>query len=208
MSVRNMTGVAMPIKIDGKAYQTSTQLSIGMRGEIEAHILSQRPDFMEQVSASLKHFPEKYHQSIIAEGVRRMAMANYITNEEFDSYLRTQEGSAYLFWLLVRDKQPEVDSLEAAIGIITKAKIDLEELQQKLDRAAGLGELKNSGGPDEMDQVDGPEAASHEIDLTDGPHSETTEIPLNICGTSGSSGRESSAGSRAGATGTSPPSTG
>lgn len=156
MSVRNMVGAALPITIDGVTYQTATQLRFDMRGEIEARIVSLRPDFMEEIGKSLKHFPREYHKEIIAEAVKRSAMANFVTNEEFDAYLNTEEGAAYLLWVMIREKQPEIDSLEKALAIAKK--IDVLELQRKLDRAAGLSELKNSDGPAATSQAAGPVA--------------------------------------------------
>jgi hypothetical protein len=79
--LRNMAGIGLPIVIDGVTYQTSMQLSMGMRGEIEAKIISQRPDFMDQISKSLPKFPAKYHKDIIAEAVKRSAMAAYVSND-------------------------------------------------------------------------------------------------------------------------------
>lgn len=151
-----MVGAALPITINGTTYQTSSQLRFDMRGEIEARIVSLRPDFMEEIGKSLKHFPKEYHKEIIAEAVKRAAMANFVTNEEFDAYLNTEEGAAYLLWVMIREKQPEIDSLEKALAIAKK--IDLLDLQRKLDRAAGLSELKNSDGPAAESQAAGPGA--------------------------------------------------
>lgn len=139
--IHRIAGVGQPITIDGVEYRTSSQITLGWRAEIEAYILSRRPSFMKTVADSLKDVPKEYHDKILAEAVRRQAMASTVFDEEVECFLNTLEGVAFFFWLAVRENHPEIKSAADALAIVSK--IELSDAADKLAEATGLHNVKN-----------------------------------------------------------------
>lgn len=141
--LHHISGAESAITIAGRTFRAAP-LTLGMRAEIEAHLVARRVDVLDEVLRRLETTPSRHHELLLDAAFRRVERRRTATAEEVAEFLGTFEGAAFVFWLLVRDRHPEVDSPDAAAAICRQA--PLAQLQARLDLATGEGELKNSVG--------------------------------------------------------------
>lgn len=141
--LHHIAGAESAITIAGRTFRAAP-LTLGMRAEIEAHLVARRGDVLDEALRRLETAPPRQQELLLDAAFRRLERRRTATAEEVAEFLGTFEGAAFVFWLLVRDRQPDVDSPDAAAAICRNA--PLAEWQARFDLASGEGELKNSVG--------------------------------------------------------------
>lgn len=128
------TNVAIPtpsvIKHDGRTY---TLTPIGAVGDLTEHAAYLRQQYIERKKKDVVGLPEQLAYRLLSDA---FAYSDKIkpVSEEYQSESATVEGSAFLFWICIRKKHPEV-TLEKATEIMMAS---FTELQQKtMDAAFG-----------------------------------------------------------------------
>lgn len=142
--LRRVAGAGSPITLAGRTFRTSP-LTLGMRAEIEAHLVARRANLLVKVAEQLDAVPAKHHDALWDAAMRQTQRHAVAGDAEVAEYLHTFEGACFLLWLLVRERHAEVDCLDKAMELARE--VPLWELQAGLDRAAGMADLKNSAGP-------------------------------------------------------------
>lgn len=142
--LRRVAGAGSPITLAGRTFRTSP-LTLGMRAEIEAHLVARRANLLVKVAEQLDAVPARHHDALWDAAMRQTQRQAVAGDAEVAEYLHTFEGACFLLWLLVRGEHPEIDCLDKAIELARP--VPLWELQAGLDRASGTADLKNSAGP-------------------------------------------------------------
>jgi hypothetical protein len=180
--LHHIAGAESAIAIAGKTYRAAP-LTLGMRAEIEAQVVARRADVLDEVLRRLETAPARHHEALLDAALRRLERRRTATAEEVAEFLATFDGAAFVFWLLVRDRHPEIDSPAAATAVCRQA--PLGQLQARLDLATGEGELKNSagraeaairpaGGAKTTEPSPGPSFTAASCDGTAGPPTKST----------------------------------
>ncbi len=136
------------ITLKGVSYRTSP-MTVGMWGEIEAHIGSGRATAtIESIASALPRIPKQYHAAWIEAAAARAEKSRQVSSLDVTEFLRSYDGAAFLLWALLRKHNPQFKSHEDVKALIDDT--PLVEIQAKLDAASGMNDLKKSAGPGEQ----------------------------------------------------------
>lgn len=179
--LRRLAGIVPSIELNGKSYRVRPH-TLGHRAEIEGYIVGQRGNIMEEIALRLDSIPVKHHDKILDAVMRRVEQKCIASQQEVIDFLSTFEGGAYLFWLAVRDEQPEINSHQAAMEIVRG--VPLKEISEKLFHYLGGRDVGNlSGSPEagETSQTEsktgfhGQSSTNDSPPNTDGSQSKSTD---------------------------------
>jgi hypothetical protein len=118
-SVHEWTGAPVEVTIAGNNYRLSP-LRIRHLGEMERHLLSQRPDPLDQILPRLPELSESAQRVLLERAYDELLRGPRIPWPELHHWMQTPEGKIYQFWLAARDHQPEL-TLELAEELICQA---------------------------------------------------------------------------------------
>ncbi len=145
-----VAGAGGCVRIGGREYRLAP-LTLGHFAELKAHLVAQRKNPLAALGAALDQIDSKYHADLMRLALREACSARGATADEIDNYLQCFDGTAHLFWLMAREHQPQLDSLNAARAVLAEyGESRLLELQGLLDQATGFlsdtASLGNSSG--------------------------------------------------------------
>lgn len=147
-----MAGAPTELTICGKVYKASP-LTLEAHAEIEAHIVSTRPDPIELAAKSLdrpgmNRLSSESRRLLMEAAVRQAARdARGASPQEIGEFLGSIDGVAFLLWLMMREHHKEIDSPVASKKLIYDFGTEnLQTLMSKIDRASGMADLGNSPG--------------------------------------------------------------
>ena len=134
------------IDIDGQKYKLRP-LTLGLYAEMESYIVAQRGDPLGEAAKACERVPEKYHAAIWDAAMRQAVQGRTVTAEEAATFENSIRGLAWKLWKCLERDQPDVDSVDAALAILTKlGPARLEEINYKVQLASGEADLGKSSG--------------------------------------------------------------
>lgn len=164
-----MFGVPGELTLAGHVYRLNPKVA-RKYGQIEAKILSLRPDpikMMKRAYDEFNGFPE-VQESIIRQGMEQARKARFVTAEETRDYLYTPDGTIFLIYICAVDfdaslteEQVRTDYLDevdrravdySALGLAmqvaaSRAQAEVMEMcHEVIDRISGEDALGNSTG--------------------------------------------------------------
>lgn len=138
------------IAIGEKTYKMRP-LTVGAYAELEAYIVSKRPDPLALASQAAAKAPASQHDAIWRAAMDRAMALRTVTPEEAQAFEDSMDGLAWKFWQCIRQDHPEVDSIQAAKELIISAGDErLREIAVATELASGEADLGNSTGPAEV----------------------------------------------------------
>jgi hypothetical protein len=111
-TLATVTAAESVVAIGGRSYRLAP-LTVRDYGELEARLVSQRPDPLEQAADALSKFPPEQQETVLREALARADAASRVSADALHAYCRTRDGLSYVLWLMLRRSQPEL-TLEAA----------------------------------------------------------------------------------------------
>ncbi len=111
-TLATVTAAESVVAIGGRSYRLAP-LTVRDYGELEARLVSQRPDPVQRAADALSSFPPEQQETVLREALARADADSRVSADELHAYCRTRDGLSYVFWLMLRRSQPEL-TLEAA----------------------------------------------------------------------------------------------
>ncbi len=134
------------ITILGKPY-TMRPLTIGVYADMEAFIISRRPDPLAIASEAVKRLPAAQHESIWRAAMNQAVAARTVTAEEASAFENSVDGLAWKVWQCLKQDHPEIDSMDAARQLLIAAgESHFEQIARATEIASGEADLKKSSG--------------------------------------------------------------
>lgn len=128
---------------------TIRPLKVGVYAEMEAYIVSLRDDPLALAAAAVEKLAPVHHQAIWDAAMRQAANQRTVTAQQATDFENSIQGIAWKFWKCLEADHPEINSVDAAIKLLTKAgKNRLEEVMKAIELGSGEHDLKNSSGQD------------------------------------------------------------
>ena len=150
---KNITGSPATVTIGGKEYRL-TPWTPEVIGEVEEYVVSLRPNPIVKTkeAAGAKGadgkplFTPEEQQYMIGEAIKQTAMMNHsASQEEVALFMQSYNGTCFLFWVMAREHQPEINSRETARKTLDSlSKQEMDQLEVDMTRASGMEELGNS----------------------------------------------------------------
>lgn len=126
-----------PIKLGGTTYFMTPPKRPDME-EFESWIREHRRSPLDIAKANLDGLTESQQAVLLREALaRESAIPNAISEAEYAAAGDTREGAAMLFWLMIRNRHPEV-KLDDIEGIVESATD--EEFRKLLDEREKMSE--------------------------------------------------------------------
>lgn len=127
-------------------------LTLDDLGLIEQHLLSMRvapEDVLERLAARVKN--PLILELMVNATMREIKKGyNKVTNHELAEYVDTPEGTMHTFWLCLRKKNPQFDTLEKAKAAYEKLTAQEQaDFVRRRNLASGTDAMGNSTGPTE-----------------------------------------------------------
>ena len=165
------------ITIDEKTY-TMRPFTVGMYAEMEAYIVSKRPDPLTVASEAVSKLPSNQHDAIWKAAMNQAVNARTVTAEEATVFENSVEGLSWKVWQSLKCDHPEIDSPIKARELLVKAGEEkFEEIALAVEIASGEADLKKSTGQADQAEVDPAGQSSIEISQKpmDGDQSKLTD---------------------------------
>ena len=139
-----ITAAAWCQAIDGKQYWFEP-LTLRDWGLIEQRITQRRPHPLEEAKTQLDGMAEADKRTLLEEALRRATAVSRASSDEVTQYLSTCEGAAFMFWLSIRKRHPEITEERATELLNRFGAENLRGLQSRIDGCAGIpaGTAKN-----------------------------------------------------------------
>ncbi len=127
------------LKLGGKEWQVNARLARHY-GEAVQYILAKRPDPHEEFRKSAHLYADD--PALLALMVKATveqattAARNMVTQAEIDMFFDTSEGTAFSFWMAIRQKSPDGEwtpTLEEVMGMLTDEADKLAEAMTELE---------------------------------------------------------------------------
>ena len=148
--LHNLVAAPSEITLAGVTLRLS-KLTLAMHGQIEAHLLAAKPDPVAMVVASLDKLPsssrERYGPKLIEAAVKQATKQQSVSPADVSEFLNSFAGTCYLLWMMCREHHPEYDTSAKLEALVSR--VELSDIQRKLDQASGMVAVKNSDGPAE-----------------------------------------------------------
>jgi hypothetical protein len=158
---------AAPIEetIGGRKLRINPQVA-EMRGEVEQHILSLRPNPLQVARDNVELFAGSpaLQSELMRLAMQEACRIKSVARFELAEWLATVEGTVYILWLQSKDcnqPSPTLDEIGELYDAEVQLAIDaaeggnakevagdvLERIQEKMNKPSGEDELGNSTGP-------------------------------------------------------------
>lgn len=162
--INRVAGADTPWQVGDQTYYiAATVNSPATWAEVCEHIKTQRDSPLDLLAAKIDQFNEQQQAVLLNSALAQEAKRNEDpTSEEFDHFLNTLDGAAFLLWIGLRDRHPEFEGPADVMSLIEGR---LLEAQQKIDQAGGFSELGKPASQAE------PEATTATANGTLGPES-------------------------------------
>ncbi len=153
--INRVTGAGTHWQVGDKTYYISATVnSPAAWAEVCEHIKTRRDSPLDLLADKLDRFTEKQQEILLRSALEQEAKRNVDpTSDELDQFLNTLDGAAYLLWIGLRDRHPELEKPADVMGLIEGR---LVEAQQKLDQAGGFSDLGKPPGQAEAATVETP----------------------------------------------------
>lgn len=127
--------VAAPwsLTIDGRDYWLSP-LRLTDWGLIEARLVAQRRDPLEVAARALDGLPPEAHRPLVEAALKAAAAPRAASLDEVLAFTASAEGLALVFWLSLRQRQPQIDQAQAAALLDRLGAEELARLAERIDR--------------------------------------------------------------------------
>ena len=130
------------INIDGKSY-TLRPLRAASYGEMEAYIVSRRPDPIEELSKAIESIPEKLHANAWKGATEAAMNRRHVSVEDAAAFENSIRGIAWKFSQCLRQDHPEYEDVEKAIELLAELGPErLQEIETQIEVASGRADLK------------------------------------------------------------------
>lgn len=147
------------IEIGGKTY-TIRPLKVGVYAEMESYIASQRGDPLAEAAEACERVPEKHHQAIWDAAMRQAVERRTVSAQEAAEFENSIRGLGWKLWKCLEQDHPEINGVDAAIELITKAGTEhLERIARSVELGSGEADLGKSSGQPPKDPVTGTKEA-------------------------------------------------
>ena len=134
------------LDIDGGKYKLRP-LTLGLYAEMESYIVAQRGDPLAEAARACDRVPEKYHMAIWDAAMRQAVQGRTVTAEEAATFENSIRGLAWKLWKCLERDHPEIDSVDAALKLLTRLGPQrIEEVDRKVKLASGEADLGKSSG--------------------------------------------------------------
>ena len=134
------------IDISGKTY-TLRPLKVGVYAEMESYIVAQRGDPLAEAARACESLPEQHHQAIWDAAMRQAVKGRTVTAQEAAEFENSIRGLAWKLWKCLEQDHPEIDSVDAAIDLLTQAGTEhLERIARTVELGSGEADLGKSSG--------------------------------------------------------------
>jgi len=141
------------VLIAGKEYKIRP-LTLGVYAQMEAFIVSQRPDPLVIASESIKKLPVTQHDAVWRAAMNQALSARTVTTEQATDFENSVDGLAWKLWQCLKENHPEIDGIESAKQLLIQAGQDhFELLARSVEIGSGEADLGKSSG-----QVEAQEA--------------------------------------------------
>lgn len=128
-------------------------LRVGHLLEIERRVIAERRDPLEALVASWNHFDESQRRELLRTVYEQLLRPPAVELAELVAWMNSPLGTAFAFWLVARDAQPEL-AWEACRELVLAAPVStLERIQQALAPELWEQELGNSSGQTRLDEA-------------------------------------------------------
>lgn len=168
-------GSGVPIRFNGEMLiiPAMTYRDIGT---IEQYLLSGRPSPIESAKQVMLGLGEmldaETREKLIERAYQDGKKMNTVSEDEFNTFLNSRQGTAFIIWVLLDKQYPKRFKLEDIQEVIMQmVKADFEALKRAQEQAAGMDDLGNSTGP--VPTVAGPEQSQLGVN-TSGPSAKPT----------------------------------
>lgn len=139
--------------INGKEY-TLRPITIGIYSEMEAFIVSRKPDPLAVASEAVKRLPSSQHDAVWKAAMSQAVNNRTVTADETSAFENSVDGLAWKVWQCVKHDHPEIKSLQDAKALLIEAGEEhFEELARAAEIASGEADLKKSSGQEEKAPV-------------------------------------------------------
>lgn len=145
-------GAGSSITVKGRTYKLRA-LTLEDFGEVEQHILSQRPDPFAPLHRDLEGLPEAVVNRLVDNAYREARKSNKVTGTELTDFLNTVDGIKFSIWLCLRGCGYGVETLEDAERLLTDMIEEasdpseaIADFKRRRDMASGIDEAGNSTG--------------------------------------------------------------
>jgi hypothetical protein len=163
--------------INGKDY-TLRPLTLGVYAEMEAYIISQRPDPLAVASAAVSRLPQSQHKAIWDAAMEKAVSDRVVSTEQAKAFEDSLDGLCWKLWQCLKQDHPEINSVQAARDLMLEAGEEhFEKLAYATELASGEADIKKSSGPaeDRADRVqDGQSSTDSSPKPTDGAPTKST----------------------------------
>lgn len=144
------------VEINGRPFKLRP-LTLGVYAELEAYIISQRPDPLAIAGEAVKKLPANQHDAVWKAAMAHAVTARTVTSEQAAAFEDSVDGLAWKLWQCLKADQPEFDSLESVRALMIQAgEAKFEELARAAEIASGEADLKKSSGQAEAETVTAP----------------------------------------------------
>lgn len=109
------------------------QLRLRHFAEIEAAALERLPSPLAVVAPTVRDLPPEQAEYLLGRAYDDSMKARRATPREIDAFLGTLDGLAMMFWLTMRDAQPDITHDQVKEHVFSLSEDQLEELQAELD---------------------------------------------------------------------------
>lgn len=106
-TLTSLTAAEASITINKRTYRLSP-LTLRDYAELEARVLSRRPDPLELAVKTVSSLPYDQQKDVLCKSMAQAAAVRGVSVDELHAYCRTREGLRYVFWLMLRRGQPEM----------------------------------------------------------------------------------------------------
>lgn len=142
------------VTIAGKQYKIRP-LTIGAYAQMEAFIISQRPDPLAIASEAVRKLPPSQHDAVWKAAMNQAVAARTVTEQEAAAFENSVDGLAWKLWQCMAENHPEIDGIEAAKALLIEAgQQHFDRLARSVELASGEADLKKSSGQVEAAEAD------------------------------------------------------
>lgn len=139
------------VEINGVKYKLRP-ITVGAYAEMEAFIVSRRPDPLDIASAAVARLPKSQHDAIWRVAMDRAITARTVTQEDAEAFENSVDGLSWKLWQCLKDNHPEINSLDAARDLLIAAGEDnFQKLAMSVQVASGEADLGKSTGQAEAE---------------------------------------------------------
>lgn len=111
-----------------------SQLRLRHYAEIEAEVLARKPTPLAVVAETVRGMPAEQAKYLLGLAYDDSIKVRRAAPHEIDEFLTTIHGLAFMFWLALRDAQPEITRDEVAEWVLGLDEPGVAELQDELDK--------------------------------------------------------------------------